>query len=534
MNPTPDRHPARRGFTLIELMVSIALVLILILGINQVFRIASDTINAGQALSTADRENRGAQFVLYGDMRNMVTTNGPCIIIRSQQMYAFRNLQDELSDRDFVPGTAMTSTQGKGFISSVDIDSDGTEGEPAVRGERIPPTATNTRSHRIDELMFFANHMFHRQTGAGGRLTSSGSSKEAFVWYGHLQLANNQPTPAYYNPGEADGGTSGSVETGGPAGAGARNDNNRYATQWTLGRVPILLIGDTIDPVNPPPSYLGRAGNNLSPLADMSVVQYSPNERPPAGSPPQIHRSVCDVAQTSIADYRGLLSDRRNWSSGAEWWDTVAKTRFWANPSPLRPLDAAKISRTAPIFVQGCTQFIVEYAGDFLSQVQTPGSTEGRITGHVFSTTGSGDGVTDFVVLNPGTPAAIRRTRWYGMPRNVDTSDDGQTGPGMIRGGNGTSDTNQLIDVDPLRDVLASFGGVGAPSFEPDIDQLLPARANYADGNPVGRYVAAWSPSDLSYGSLRKPTMMRITIVVDDPDGRMTEGQRYEYVFKLP
>src|SRR3954449_12031629 len=98
---TPDNFTTRRGFTLIELMVSIALVLILILGINQVFRIASDTINAGQALSGADRENRSVQSVLSNDMLSMVTTGGPCLIIRSQQQYAFRTRQDEVGDRDF-------------------------------------------------------------------------------------------------------------------------------------------------------------------------------------------------------------------------------------------------------------------------------------------------------------------------------------------------------------------------------------------------------------------------------------------------
>src|SRR3954470_7628513 len=39
------------GFTLIELMVSIALVLVLVLGVNAVFRMATETVGVGMAMS---------------------------------------------------------------------------------------------------------------------------------------------------------------------------------------------------------------------------------------------------------------------------------------------------------------------------------------------------------------------------------------------------------------------------------------------------------------------------------------------------
>jgi len=263
---------------------------------------------------------------------------------------------------------------------------------------------------------------------------------------------------------------------------------------------------------------------------------------------------VCDVAQTSIADYRSLLRDRFKWTAGEGWWETVAGVRFWANPTPTRPLDASKIARAAPIFVPGCTQFIVEFAGDFLSQagpkITSTDPPEGTILGTVAGT-GTGDGVTDFIVVrsplnpaNPGGPfTTVRRTRWYGMPRNVDLSDDGTIGPQMIRGGGSGILANQMIDVVPLRDVLASFQtglppnpierGVGSRTF----DQVLPMRPNYAVAGavpPDAKYTAAWGPDDLSRGSKWKPTMLRITIVIDDPAGRMSDGQKYEYVFNLP
>jgi len=205
-----------------------------------------------------------------------------------------------------------------------------------------------------------------------------------------------------------------------------------------------------------------------------------------------------------------------------------------------------------PAFVQGCTQFIVEYTGDFLAQDTTPGSpTEGFVTGSPVLNGGTGDGVTDFVMaevpLRPNdknSPTTrVRRTRWYGMPRNVDTWDDLKKGNGrpLIQGGQGATSPNDLVDVVPLRDVLATYppirGRGVVPAFEQSLNDRqtgLAMRPNYADGKPLGRYAAAWGPGELSPTSPLKPTMIRITIVIDDPTGRMSEGQTYEYVFKLP
>jgi hypothetical protein len=33
---------------------------------------------------------------------------------------------------------------------------------------------------------------------------------------------------------------------------------------------------------------------------------------------------------------------------------------------------------------------------------------------------------------------------------------------------------------------------------------------------------------------LTKPKMLRFTVTVDDPNGRLTEGQTFEYVINLP
>src|SRR5688572_6673984 len=59
----------RRAFTLVELMISVVLVLLLILGINQVFRITADAVGAGQSMSSIVRDNRAAHVSFYSDLK---------------------------------------------------------------------------------------------------------------------------------------------------------------------------------------------------------------------------------------------------------------------------------------------------------------------------------------------------------------------------------------------------------------------------------------------------------------------------------
>src|SRR3712207_3853712 len=108
----------KRGFTLVEVMISVALVLILILGINRAFKMVTDTVGAGQALSGVVRDNRAIQPVIYGDLRSAVMQNPPAFIISSSRVSGFRNRTDEQSDRD---GNPLT----------IDLDDNNTEGEPS-------------------------------------------------------------------------------------------------------------------------------------------------------------------------------------------------------------------------------------------------------------------------------------------------------------------------------------------------------------------------------------------------------------------
>jgi hypothetical protein len=279
---------------------------------------------------------------------------------------------------------------------------------------------------------------------------------------------------------------------------------------------------------------------NLEPLGKKTQVDSG-------GAATTITDGRFDLAGTTIAEFRGLLAayiNEANLNTAGfvdEWWDQLASSpkpatprgRFRCNPFPTKPLDPRKVAQTASAMLGNCSQFIVEYAGDFITQDNTypaNATTGSAIVGSAGTAVAvDPDGITDFYM-----DGGIRRIRWYGFPRDAN-------GDGVIKGFTTGVTTNELVDVVPLRDVLrtrpsiaANFGGA---SFEREIDpnnapDRLPSAADYAAPGAVAddaSYVAAWGPSDSI-----KPQMIRIIVTVDDPSGRLPDGQTYEYVINLP
>jgi prepilin-type N-terminal cleavage/methylation domain-containing protein len=585
----PHRPPVRHAFTLVELMISIALVLLLMLGINQVFKVTGEAVGTNQAISTGLRDARAVQAVFGSDL-NAWAGDSPAIIVRSERVSAFRNKQDQLEDRDWAGGPNEEASK-----RTIDLDGDGGENNPASPGELIPASIYNFRSHRVDLLSFFGRGLFHRQTG-GALPAASGTiyldeyvadmaANEAWVWYGHLKrpdesrpLTGSNERYEHRDPGENP-----NLNLNPPK----RNDRNFYASDFVLGRMAILLdegedtpappngIGDTVvDGRGNRQRFIARtvAIDNVGPnqtdtLAPLKVGTQSNDQSPPNGEGPwDIQWSRYDLANTGIQQYRTILNNYRSaWDLGTvtePWFDGIGEWRFQGDPQPLRPLTAANGARTTPVLLSACSQFIVEFAGDFIEQSDgsgTPGNT--APAGTLVDKDGNGtaygrDGTVDFLIDGsvPGVP--VRRIRWYGMPRDVAGNPQTGGADGLIRGGAGVGDPNQLVDVVPLRDVLGPTFMYTPPTASPSnlfIERVWPELspgtrlrpgnpippppafyANLANGTgasrPDGAYIAAWGPDTADQP---RPKMIRIVVTIDDPDGRIAEGQTFEYVYRV-
>jgi hypothetical protein len=443
-------------------MVSLAIALILVIGINQVFKITTDTVSTGQAMNDTMRDQRAAQSTFYNDWRGAALADSPCIIIDNQVTPAVHSAADEASNN--------------GVTNPLQI---------VVNGVAAPagtPVTYNYRNHRTDTLSFFARGNFPRMTGNSAStapMISSMSSNEAWINYGHLWLpGNTAPYTATTYPG---------------AGTAATNPNNFYADQWILGRIPILLRTPNAGVIN------DNSGNSQEFIADSGGLTPLAYTSATSGGA-DIYTSQYDLAATSIDAFRSkVLAVAPSVSLSTDtWWQPLAYVTPVATPpvayrfqcDPYSVLNRASFTNTAmaqtfPYFLKGCTQFTVEFAGDFMTQ-----DTAGVPTSNV------SDGTTDFYIAS-----GIRNVRWYGLPRDNN--------------GDGAVDTSTTSpDVLPVG--MSNFGAAWQ-GFEKAYSSTSPAR-----------YLCVFGPSD------PKPTMLRITIALTDPGNRLANPQTYEYVLGTP
>ncbi|MCC6239085.1 MAG: type II secretion system protein [Phycisphaerales bacterium] len=502
-----DYHRCRRGhgFTLVEVMIAIALVLVLILGATQVFRLTSQTVSSAQALQVVMRDARAAETTMVADSHSMVSsTDQPALMIWSQRTYAFLNENEEEADLDKHPET-------------VDHDN-GVEGDSP--GEWIAPAFYGNRNHRTDILSFFANGQFRRQTSNNNdELISPGVSIEAWINYGHLLV----PRPAEAAIPPSPNGTWIPL----PSDSSDPAYGQRYAGNWILGRNVILLDNAAAGAIARSP------GDNLSPLRPVSTG--------PGGV--QLWTSRYDVANTSVRDYFTAILNAPN-----DWYRGALLFRFQADPqpNPAGGYDAGEVARTTPIFLRNCTGFAVEYAGDFLGQYEqkdypSDPSKWGAVYS-VYTMTDKGtDGQIDYYYDPPNAADAVKKIRWYGLPR--DTNGDGAI---------------NYVDVIPLRDLWELVYKNLTPADDPDgrvgpqapfekfpgdvyPDATMPVNVStgehlpnlgYLDPSaglrPSDAYLCVWGPTD------RKPSMIRVTLFLNDPNNRLSEGQIFQYVMKVP
>lgn len=468
------------GFTLVELMVSIAIVLLLIMGVNFIFGTTSRTIGAGQAGSDISRDHKAARTVFVEDWKGFAP-DGPVMIIHSRTVVAYMNRADEDADLDNNPAT-------------VDLDADGNYNS---YGEDVAatPWVYNNRNHRVDTLSFFSRGYFERQTSSDGvNLVTPFTSNEAWIWYGHLRIVDNQPTPATFPPG---------------FGTSTSNPNNYYATDWALGRR-VILLRDVL-----PPSYQGGFPDDVG----LAPLQFgSPSL--PAGWP--IQTSQYDLAQTSIERFRQDVLDAIAADATPNlsmWWqslvydgsgavDDASVYRFHCDPFVGSDPTPDRVARATPFFLGACTQFIVEFAGDFVTQDNDPAS---ATYGNVIAA--QPDGILDFMVdRQGGTPARwLRKTRWYGMYR--DSSGDGAI--------------DEQLDVVPVAFLINPSDPANFTTRRP-FEKEVPVLNPPAPPNTLRNYTCVFGPND------PRPQMLRIIVRIDDPRGRLAGGQEYEYVLGAP
>lgn len=516
-------------------MISIALVLILIIGVNRVFKYTTDTVGTQAAVSSAMRDLRAGERTMRHDFDSIVSsTEQPAIIIRSRVQYAFMNKQDALSDADGDPATdvdPLNPTATIDFSSTV-----------ALPDGRVPAQLPTLRRHRLDSISFFARDIsnpFKRQTGdaatGSGTLIFNTSSSEAWITYGPLWLPDNTGT---FAPGNASANPPVPPPTYPGVAPVATNPNNYYASQFLLGRQVILLKNFTDMPDQD--SYLvGQGGSGavaLSPLGFDTPVRRKTGVSSGSFSPGSvIENSNCDLAEATIASFRDTVTN----AVGVNWWLPLATNGtqaqgqdpflFQADPVGVRTstgVTGDTAYKSSSVFMSNVSQFIVEYAGDFLTQSQLPANA-GQVTA------AQPDGVIDFVrVPGSGTIPERRMIQWYGYPRDV-----GGPQPTFAKDNVVTPTDGDVCPVQTFA-VAPPNTAANAPAncaFERELVAIPPPAPSTT---PHPYYTAAFRSQDFDGTSYpltgaRKPSLIRIIIQIADSAGRLQDGQNFEYVFAV-
>jgi hypothetical protein len=590
LEPTPLNIRAE-AFTLVELMISIVLVLVLMVGIGKIFKLTSDTVGGGMAIGTMTRGDRASQVTMQNDFAG-AASDSPVFMICSERVGAFLTPQDKQSDLDGDPMTVPDSTGKETNSTSVTANPPGSDLSAALYGDR---------NHRVDRIGFFARGQFNRQTSndnSSFAASTPSTTSEAYIWYGHLRM-NNAAYTAVGNALKANTGGVNDVNyplPGYKSSVAGQVDNdpnsdsyepNPIASNWVLGRYAMGLmdfnvITSAFVPSSGNPLYClvptTGAPNNV-PLAPLgmqtlvtkvigatntssNVTQQNGGTTAPffpiggtTNGPCYIYTGRYDLAATTINEFRAIVTSAWdvNQTAGTSpwWWPLVYEgtlagavtpppaavaLRYECNPYVAKPITGTGLAQTVPYFLPHVTQFIVEFAGDYLTQ-NDPSPPAAGTSGYI--TNEAPDGKIDFYYdksADPGgaTPSLwVRKIRWYGFPRDISGSTSG--GPdGKILSNN--ADPNLCTDVLPYRDIAAMAAAhTGPPNFE--TADIPISRTDYAVTNPgnapgagVGlagneHYYCVWRNA--------APKLVRILMKIDDPNGRVRQGRWVEQVFAI-
>jgi len=354
-------NDGRRGFTIIELLVAIAVASLLLFMVNFIFNDATRAVSRGIALSDIIANTRGANDQFALDAEEMIAPNATV----GDPAGVLVIMNRRVTTTDYPD---LVVRRGPGL-------------------DEVPPDSGYVQS---DQLMFIRsgeqgsvplNPLAPEQAGT---YSNDREAPYAKVWYGHGKITNSAATNA--------------DELG--------EGGNRVANDWALCRQAMLLSEETMGNSvlqhndadgNPGASYLGNFGGDSS-------VPYTDTFA---------YHGITDLAEQPLADLLSDLAPTDPYSlttdadyRAAAYNYTYSSERLWVNPSPqytgTSPYQyhAWQIGQMHSLFMLHCSDFIVEFAADIATGSGTTVAPDGEI-----DVDGDGD------------------IRWYShFPDNPDTN----------------------------------------------------------------------------------------------------------------
>lgn len=317
---TKSNQRSLAGFTLIELMVSMAVTIILVLFVNSIFATAGGAVRNGVAISRLIGATTIVTKQMDEDAQGMVgPRDGGFLVILNKRLKDVRLTPDDPSRNDAGSATAKA----------------------------------NLPDLRVDQIGWIRNRGNLKPLAPGGILadpsSSYSSASHVRIWYGHCLIT------------DPDGSSPSRDELGEP------DSPNEIGINFVLGRQALFLDGNIKNPtgIHQDKRVQVYAENAY---ADANIVgdglgQGAPNAK--------LYMGLTDIAGQSLDDIRREFSNAA--SSGTSQMARLAasfvygENRLHANPDPdiEKGYENWQIAQMHPIFVNHVSEMEVSFAGDY-------------------------------------------------------------------------------------------------------------------------------------------------------------------------
>lgn len=574
----------RAGFTIIEIMVVIGIIVLISLGVTTIFSSVSQTVNTGQRVAELNRFAAQFERVMREDFESM-TREGFMVIVHQRTVDNNGNPLDvQLSPAD-----------------RSDEDNDGVFG----------------RTRRIDEIMFFTNDQYETARRAVDASMIAKSSNAA-IYYGHGQKRRfDVNSNIFFTPEITDT----NIDPGanlGVAPVGSFNPN-QYASDWALLRHVTLLVEPLSSGQDLPDSIfdyerigderqwiedsdrqialqpatrsifnsLGQSGfSSASPgfVLPKWFGQDNLNPADTTADPAMRASGIVDIATDNLASIRTVLYGLSATESPLDYWsrsnvlqnplqmdrtyDEFAQA-FWETNSAPNPIDGRALNitnvasgpsrdhlRNARLWMLDAlpsvwdlsqienpqplsrvryediptrllTDEIVSPSQDQLRRLTYAEANQEMLGSSVFVPQ-----CTEFVVewsygrFNPTitdpTNPQYKKMYWYGIDRWVDANNDGIIDE-STSGFTLGNDQRVAWNYRHPQDTMSPAPDliVGHPTTLPGF------------GSPPSREIAAFGYPDNNENDWEWPKYIRITISIADPQDSSIE-QTFQMVFEIP
>ena len=390
MKPSFPLHTARRGFTLIEMIVTLSILLVMLGLINFIFRDTQRAVSLGIETGETIGAQRGIASQIRRDFEQLV---GPHQGTRpdTDDGGGFLVLTQKLISDDGANGNNGLLDNNEGL--SIEL--------PTNNAGANAGTTTEVRLVRSDQIGFIRNRGSDQPVGprdsdefTSRRVPDPDRTVDfARVWYGHALRTQENGEPPASN-----------------AFLGGSGSGNENPLDWLLARQAIFL-DDTAPSTAGPLSgiratglqvdsaVVGHSGVTVAEqlangLADYAVFgfEYDADDPRPSGSLVSgdgltIPGGIPDPLLPAIPD--STAASQEAYESVAINVATYAARRLLANPAPSNDYETWQIAQAHAVLNEGCSDFAIEFAADMYGGDDTPN--QANLAGGAFAPDGQID-----------------------------------------------------------------------------------------------------------------------------------------------